>query len=1185
MRLDHRWLGMAIVLALVSTLGGCSCGKKASPEESSCDPRFVSASGACDAGAIDGTVRLTPGDGSHAGVRVRLGDGPREAVTASDGRFWFDGVEAGDHTLLLVHPSGSVTGVDVHVHAGEVAQVGPVALDRVVRARVEGRILLGGADEHAGTMVTVVGGPEVALTRPDGSFSFPPLAAGDHTLRAQHSGYVAADLPIVVAGDTVTLGAVTLAAVPAGGTIAGRVTIAGSDAAAANATVIVAGVEMSARTGGDGAFEITNVRPGTWEVRAGLPGFGPAVATGVVVESGRVTELSLVVARGGDDTWVAGRARRLGEANHTGIEVMLTSGDDTFSATTGADGRWEISGLPEGLYDLHASVEGLEPEVVRGVAVGAGPNAAPDVDLGSAVSIADRFPSWSVVLPKTRRAVFQTHDDDDGPAVWRFDLATRESSLLTETALFAYGFDEQERYMTVALEDDWRTLHRLTIADGAIEPVTPGGLWNYWTWPGITFLETQDGEFYALRPEAVEGEPIELGCELSYIGTESWLGDAEDDWRVMLRFQTQCGGALFSLADLESGFVGFPGDWFFGASKTRGVSIRLGRTPPVLFAGEGVGVSASNGATEAWWVDVDARDTFKLSDSIGSLFGDLPLGILAYSEWMEDGLHPLKRVDLATGATTLVAADANEYIQAGPRLVLARPHDPADPLLWYAIDGAEQGVVCDDEDVWDLDEESGTIACFGADRNLFVFDPLTRTRTLLDTDPRWIDAVGPRFVMWTSSDDRQHLRHLDNPTTIEWDSLPWSQLTGTRIPNFWILSSEGTGTQVIDLTSGAFAQIRPAGEAPPDRCEVSASMSTAVCVESCGSLTCGTVYDLASGTSVSLGTTSWTDMPISWAPDEDSVAFGGGFFAVRENGTWAGASCEFPYDPLVAHAVVRGSASLWQLWDDSLWLCTAAGQAISAGYHTYWRFEPTPIPGESLVVTPEGVADLEAGWFMPSDPYLWSLHLLPEGAFATSDHNDFMAIGPAGAVKIADDFSDLIRLGGANYLLTQGDGGRTLWSMRDGTITPIAENVDWVEEVDDDKAILFGWPNTFDGTKLSYLTLSTGGIETVAVASGFDSVWGDGAGTIYFESAQGFALMSLSTKTGVLTTLAEDAEILDMDAVGRLYFGADGIIWMNDEAGIHGIIRAEEAWLSDSREDVVILAREAPDATFWYEAR
>ena len=553
MRLENRWLGLSVVLLVASTLGGCSCGRKSSNGPSDCDPRFVSASGECDAGAIAGMVILEDLE-SHAGVRVRLDDGPREAVTGDDGRFWFDSVPAGNHTLQLTHDGGTGV-VAVTIPAGQVSVIGPITI-APRRAIVDGKVLLEGATDHGGTMVTVVGGPEVALTREDGSFRFPALAKGPHTIRAQHAGYQTAELEVVVKGGAMLLDAWLLDAVPPGGSISGRVTIAGSGDPAVDATVIVAGAGVSVHTDEAGIYEIENVPAGTWEVRAGLPGFGPAVAMDVVVESGLQTRVDLVLTRSGGSTSVVGFARRLGEANHAGTEVSLNDGETTFTATTRADGRWQIEPIPEGLYELRAFAEGLAPETIPGVALTVGPNAAPDVEVGPAIRMAAETTDWVKVLPVTRRAIYQAWSG----GLFRFDADETSSTPLVDGWFNGFGHDRTEQYLTVGAYDGSYRLYRLTVADGALEPVSPSNVQTLWRWDAVSFLLTDDGELFHLSPESLEADPVDLVCRAWYAYPETWLGDLDHEGRWTVRVMTQCNESYVALADLADGFVGFFGD-------------------------------------------------------------------------------------------------------------------------------------------------------------------------------------------------------------------------------------------------------------------------------------------------------------------------------------------------------------------------------------------------------------------------------------------------------------------------------------------------------------------------------------------------------------------------------------------------------------------------------------------------
>ena len=1180
MRLEHRWLGLSVVLVVASTLGGCSCGKKSSNGPSDCDPRFVSASGECDAGAIDG-MAILEGLDSHAGIRVTL-DGQREAVTGDDGRFWFDSVTPGTRSLLLSLDGGFVAPMSVIVAAGKVSVVGPVTLGGS-HAIVAGRVLLADALDHGGTIVTVVDGPEVALTRADGSFRFQGLSRGTHTLRAQHAGYQTAELQIDVTGTSMLLDPMRLDALPAGGTIAGRVTIAGTGDPAVDATVVVVDAGVSVRTDEVGFFEIENVPAGAWEVRAGLPGFGPAVAMDVVVASGVVTRIDLVVTPSGDTTSVVGWARRLGGSEHAGIEVSLSDGEASFSATTRADGMWKIEPIPVGLYELRAAADGLAPETMPGVAVAAGPNAAPDVEVGPAIRMASENTEWVAVLPKTRRAIYEPASG----GLFRFDADEMSSTPLVDGWFDGYGHDRTEQYVTVGAYSGSYDLYRLTVADGTLEPVTPGDVYNYWMWPGLGFLMTEDGSLFILSPESLEAEPVDLICSAWYVYPDEWLGDLDQDWRALVRVRTYCNESYVALADLADGFVGFFGDEIVeGSTKGRGVSIRYGRDEvPVFAPAMDSHLPPWQLPSQAWWTDLDARVSLKLSDSISRVFGGSGAGVLAYAEELDGGLHPLHRVDLDTGATTLVSQDALEYYAAGPRTVMARGHDEGDPMRWYALDGPEQGILCDDEVDWALDESSGTIACFGGDRQLHVFDPLTRNVGTWDEEAGQIDYVGPRMVMWTSSDGGQHLRHLNGPASIDWATTPYTSISATALADLWLLEGADIGTVVVNPATGAMATITAPGAPTPVRCEVSPSMATAVCLEDCAFDICGVVHDLAGGTSVNLGPLPWSsEMAIAWAPDEASVAFGGGFFAIRSGDTWTGSGCMLPSTAYDVRVVSGGTVALWELWNGAGALCSASGTTTGTGMISPLS-TATAVPGTQSYGLRDGVANLATGTITPYPESVQSYIELPPGLYATTVDGNFMSVDSDGGTILFSGYHYVVPLRSGWYLSTWDDEGQAIWSIDGAGIAPVAGGVDYFEEIDEDRVLLVGRNDLVTGRSLRFLTPSTGAIEELDVRV---SPFGDVSwftDSIVFESADDYAIRRVALGTGELSTLATSGSIVEVDGMDHVYFLADGLLWQSGDDGAHAVIRGDVAWLSGITGGVAVVGRESPDATYWYEVR
>ncbi len=77
----------------------------------------------------------------------------------------------------------------------------------------------------------------------------------------------------------------------------------------------------------------------------------------------------------------------------SGVNVTVTnqSTSAVSRASTGADGRYTVSGLAAGLYTVQAALVGMEPAVRRGVQVGAG-DVALDLVLQAAPLLLNRSP-------------------------------------------------------------------------------------------------------------------------------------------------------------------------------------------------------------------------------------------------------------------------------------------------------------------------------------------------------------------------------------------------------------------------------------------------------------------------------------------------------------------------------------------------------------------------------------------------------------------------------------------------------------------------------------------------------------------------------------------------------------------------------------------------------------------------
>lgn len=121
----------------------------------------------------------------------------------------------------------------------------------------------------------------------------------------------------------------------------------------------------SALAGEDGRFELTEVEPGTYTLKATAAGLGTFKKDGVTIEPARQTDLGdLVVGKGievsgivvdGADKPLAGAVVGLKEqANDFGFGGW---GEPSITATTDAQGRFVLAGATEGSWELVASME------------------------------------------------------------------------------------------------------------------------------------------------------------------------------------------------------------------------------------------------------------------------------------------------------------------------------------------------------------------------------------------------------------------------------------------------------------------------------------------------------------------------------------------------------------------------------------------------------------------------------------------------------------------------------------------------------------------------------------------------------------------------------------------------------------------------------------------------------------
>ncbi|MFF2274941.1 carboxypeptidase regulatory-like domain-containing protein [Agromyces sp. NPDC058126] len=331
--------------------------------------------------------------------------------TAEDGGYAFDSLEPGTYTLEFTPPYGSafvgewwndqreqwsadmfeliegdaLSGMDAVLALGGAVEgvVSDADGTPLPDAGVTAYAVVDGSLEHRGT----------AWTGPDGTFRIGGLSEGTYTLEfgaPWSTAYAgewwndkpdqnSADTFEVVGGQTVSG---LVAGLSAGGSITGVVTGV-DDAPLAGVSVVADGPNWSAAvTDADGVYAIQGLAAGSYTVSFEPDAFDPGTVSGYVAEywDDAATVLDAAPVNIGGGETVAGIDARLARAGGVsgvvtfdgepiaGVEVSV-SGAGWGSATTDADGRYEVLGLSAGVYDVWFSMPSGSPYRGGGAAV------------------------------------------------------------------------------------------------------------------------------------------------------------------------------------------------------------------------------------------------------------------------------------------------------------------------------------------------------------------------------------------------------------------------------------------------------------------------------------------------------------------------------------------------------------------------------------------------------------------------------------------------------------------------------------------------------------------------------------------------------------------------------------------------------------------------------------------------
>ena len=294
-------------------------------------------------GTIAGAVTSAK-DGS-AIVGATVTDGTRTATTDATGTYNIADVPAGTYQVTVSKSGYYSSSMTVTVVSGGSAVANfslneiPGTITGTVTSARDGSPIMG---------VTVTDGTRTTATDAAGTYTITNVPPGSYHVTASKSGYYSSSLAATVLSGTATVANFSLSEIP--GAITGSVTSARYGSAIVGA--IVTDGTRTTTTDATGKYTIANVPPGSYQVTASKSGYYSASLTVTVVSGGSaVANLSLSEIPGTITGTVT--SARYGSAIAGAIVT-----DGTRTTTTDAAGKYIITNVPPGTYQVVASKSG-----------------------------------------------------------------------------------------------------------------------------------------------------------------------------------------------------------------------------------------------------------------------------------------------------------------------------------------------------------------------------------------------------------------------------------------------------------------------------------------------------------------------------------------------------------------------------------------------------------------------------------------------------------------------------------------------------------------------------------------------------------------------------------------------------------------------------------------------------------
>jgi hypothetical protein len=281
-------------------------------------------------------------------------------TSSSDGSYTLSNVSVGAQTINVSVPGLRSATVTVNVAANDTIYK-DIYLETPVGA-VRGTVRNAANNQPIAGASILVGIPfgavyYSAFTDGAGNYALNDVKAGSITIYVGADGFTPAQATVTVVANQTTTQNFLLApdTTTTTGAITGVVRNSANNQPVSGATITVVGTNLSASSGGDGSYTISNIPSGAQTLNVSKTGFRTATVQ-VSVTGGQTVTQDISLAPGAGT--VTGTVRNAANADPI-VGATITVAGTNISTTSGAGGTYTLSNVPSGAQTLSASANGF----------------------------------------------------------------------------------------------------------------------------------------------------------------------------------------------------------------------------------------------------------------------------------------------------------------------------------------------------------------------------------------------------------------------------------------------------------------------------------------------------------------------------------------------------------------------------------------------------------------------------------------------------------------------------------------------------------------------------------------------------------------------------------------------------------------------------------------------------------